>query len=115
MNKWTNIKLFLWIRKSLGVGTNPHQTNNHGRLAKWIKWRACDVGESKEGFENELWRRGSDGKFGEWAGFSRVSRLISTMGDSPGDVGKATRRKGWRMSRNVAEATEDALLIWGVT
>ena len=28
---------------------------NHGRLARSIKWRACDVGEAKEGLENELW------------------------------------------------------------
>ena len=32
----------------------------HGRLARWIKWRACDVGEAKEGLENELWRRWSN-------------------------------------------------------
>ena len=39
----------------------------HGRLARWIKWRACDVGESKEGLKNELWRRWSNGRLGEWA------------------------------------------------
>ena len=39
----------------------------HGRLARWIKWRACNVGEAKEGLENELWRRWSNGRFGEWA------------------------------------------------
>ena len=33
----------------------------HGRLARWIKWRACDVGEAKEGLESELWRRWSNG------------------------------------------------------
>ena len=38
-----------------------------GRLARWRKWRACDVGEAKEGLGNELWRRWSDGKVGEWA------------------------------------------------
>ena len=38
----------------------------HGRLARWIKWIACDVGEAKEGLENELWRRWSDGRVGEW-------------------------------------------------
>ena len=38
----------------------------HGRLARWIKWRACDVGEAKEGLENELWCRRSNGKVGEW-------------------------------------------------
>ena len=27
----------------------------HGRLARWIKWRACDVGEAKEWLGNELW------------------------------------------------------------
>ena len=37
------------------------------RLARWRKWKSCDVGEAKEGLENELWRRGSDGKLGEWA------------------------------------------------
>ena len=31
--------------------------NVHGRLAMWIKWRACAVGEAKEELENELWRR----------------------------------------------------------
>ena len=30
---------------------------NHGRLVRWRKWRACGVGEAKEGLENELWRR----------------------------------------------------------
>ena len=25
--------------------------NLHGRLARWRKWRACDVGEAKEGLE----------------------------------------------------------------
>ena len=28
---------------------------------------SCDVGKATEGLENELWRRWSDGKFGEWA------------------------------------------------
>ena len=43
---------------------------SHGRLARWRKWRACDVGEAKKGLENELWRRWSDGKLGEWAELS---------------------------------------------
>ena len=34
----------------------------HGRLARWIKWRACDVGEAKEGLQNELWCRWSNGR-----------------------------------------------------
>ena len=32
----------------------------HGRLARCIKWRACGVGEAKEGFENELSRSRSE-------------------------------------------------------
>ena len=43
------------------------ESEYHGLLARWIKWRACDVGEAKEGLENELWRRWSDWKLGEWA------------------------------------------------
>ena len=39
----------------------------HARLARWRKWRSCDVGEAKEGLENELWCRWSDKKVGEWA------------------------------------------------
>ena len=39
----------------------------HERLARWIKWRAFDVGEAKEGLENELWRRWSNGRVGKWA------------------------------------------------
>ena len=42
-------------------------SKRHGRLARWIKWRACDVGEVKEGLENELWRRWSNGRIEEWA------------------------------------------------
>ena len=29
----------------------------HRRLARWRKWKSCDVGEAKEGLENELWHR----------------------------------------------------------
>ena len=39
---------------------NP--SNKHWRLARWRKWRACDVGEAKEGSENKLWRRWSNGR-----------------------------------------------------
>ena len=35
----------------------PRQCLNHGRLARWRKWKSCEVGEAKEGLENELWRR----------------------------------------------------------
>ena len=60
----------------------------HGRLARWRKWRACDVGEAKEGLENELWRRWSNGRIGDWA------------------VTQVKRRKGWRTSCDVGEVTE---------
>ena len=38
----------------------------HGRLARWHKWKSCDVGEAKERLENELWRRWSNIRVGEW-------------------------------------------------
>ena len=41
-------------------------TGYQGRLARWIKWRTCDVGEAKEGLKIELWRRWSNGMVGEW-------------------------------------------------
>ena len=39
----------------------------HGRLARWRRWRACDLGEAKEWLENGLWPRWRDGRVGEWA------------------------------------------------
>ena len=60
----------------------------HGRLARWITWRACDAGEAKEGLENGLWRRWSNGRVEEWA------------------VTWVKWRKGWRMSFDVGEVTE---------
>ena len=60
----------------------------HGRLARWIKWTASDVGEAKEGLENELWHRWSNGRVGEWA------------------VTLVKRRKGWRMSCDEDEVTK---------
>ena len=53
-----------------GVTTNfylhPYYPYIHGRLARWRKWRACDVGEAKEGLEIELWPRWCNGRVGEW-------------------------------------------------
>ena len=62
----------------------------HGRLARWRKWKSCDVGEAKEGLEDELWRRWSNGMYGEWA------------------VTYVKWRKAWqmRMSCDVGEETE---------
>ena len=39
----------------------------HVRLARWRKWRVSDVEEAKEGLENELWRRWTNGRIWEWA------------------------------------------------
>ena len=49
---------------------------------------SCDVGKATEGLENELWRRWSDGKFGEWT------------------VTQVKQRKVWRMSCDVGKATD---------
>ena len=64
------------------------QYNEHGRLARWRKWKSYDVGEAKEGLENELWRRWSNGRVGEWV------------------VTWVKRWKGWRMSCDVGEVTD---------
>ena len=41
---------------SIDKGTTQRTVTSsvHGRLARWPKWRACDVGEVKERLENEL-------------------------------------------------------------
>ena len=67
---------------------NINSLSYHGRLAKWRKWRACDVEEVKKGLKNDLWRRWSNGWVGELA------------------VTWVKRRKGWRMSCDVGEVTE---------
>ena len=73
--KWFSGILWAWsfsiiVSQVRKYPEKPHPGNLsrlHGRLARWRKWRACDVGETKEGLENELWRKWSDGKVGEWA------------------------------------------------
>ena len=40
---------------------------SHGQLTRWYKWRACDVGEAKQGFENEMWLMWNNGRVGKWA------------------------------------------------
>ena len=65
----------------------------HGRLARWIKWRTCDVREPKVGLENELWRRWSNRRVGEWA------------------VMLVKRRKGWRMSCDVGEVHTSQFIL----
>ena len=51
---------------------------SHGQLARWRKWRACVVGQVKERLVNELWRRWSDRKVGEWALLCSFSNLSVT-------------------------------------
>ena len=63
------------------------QYSDHGRLVRWHKWRASDVGEAKEGLEYELCRRWSNGRVGEWA------------------VTQVKWRKGWRKSCHSIYAT----------
>ena len=58
------------------------QRQRHGRLARWIKWRACDVGEAKKGLENELWRRWSNRRVWEWA-LTKASVQVHNRTDRP--------------------------------
>ena len=44
---------------------------------------SCDVGKAREGLENELWRRWSDGKLGEWAELICHSSISNPSVDSP--------------------------------
>ena len=86
---WQSIRaLFLSVSATIFCENCVTNVDMHGRFAGWIKWRACDVGEAKEGLENELWRMWSNGRVGEWA------------------VTYIKRRKGWRMSCDVGEVTE---------
>ena len=57
---------FYWITK-ISTLTVSFMSAFHGQLTRWIKWRSCDVREAKEGLENELWRRWSNRRVGEWA------------------------------------------------
>ena len=51
----------------------------HGWLARWRKWKSCDVGEAK-GLENELWRRWSNGcSFSKLSVTSTTSQLILNL------------------------------------
>ena len=63
----TNIPGVFWISLVLLILISLLWIRNHGRLARWIMWRACDEGEAKGGLDNELWRRWSNGRVGQWA------------------------------------------------
>ena len=77
------------VSTMLGLPPRQHRTEHrqghtsHGRLARWIKWRACDVGEAKEGLENEQWRRWSDGKVGECAELQPFRHFTYVRAHSP--------------------------------
>ena len=77
-------------------GTDDHKY--HGRLARWRKWNSCDIGEAKEGLENELWRRWSDWKLGEWANHVLVQMIINSHG-------RLARWRKWN-SCDIGEAKE---------
>ena len=81
--------------------THTLPSGTHGLLARWIKRRACDVGEAKEGLENELWRRWSN---------ARVWRMSC-------DVGKATEgleNELWRRW-NIGKVGEWAYTVMKIT
>ena len=64
------VKTAMWSKVNLTWEWEPSQNFcfvYHGRFARWIKWRGCDIEEAKEGLENELWRRWSNRRVGEWA------------------------------------------------
>ena len=82
------IRIKIVLRESLVIPRVNKKLPQHGRLARWRKWRDCDVGEAKEGLGNELWRRWSNRRVIEWAGTW------------------VKRRKGWRMSCDVGEVKE---------
>ena len=82
------IALLYFLSFSLFFTLKWQSCLQYGRLARWRKWRACDVAEAKEELENELWRKWSNGRVGEWA------------------VTKVKRRKDWRLSCDVGEVTE---------
>ena len=49
--KWTPLSgHFIFAKRTISHG---FISGEHGRLARWRKWRACDVGEAKE--EKVLW------------------------------------------------------------
>ena len=86
----------------------------HGRLARWIKWRACDVGEAKEGLENELWGRWSNGRVGEWA---KLARWIKWNASDVGQAKGGLENKLWRRWSNgrvgeAKEGLEDEMWRW---
>ena len=59
---------YLWQLKKASdlhlevIGILIYKSFQHGRLARWRKGRACDIGEAKEVLENEPRRRWSNGR-----------------------------------------------------
>ena len=51
LHLWQLIRaLFLSVSATIFCENFVTNVDMHGRFAKWRKWRACDVGEAKEGF-----------------------------------------------------------------
>ena len=52
-------------------------------VKRWKGWRmSYDVGEDREGLENELWRRWSEGRVGEW-GSAEPGISLTSPGKPP--------------------------------
>ena len=92
----------------------------HGWLARWHRWSACDIGEAMWGIglENEIWCRWGDGRVGEWHSAHSPPlpsrRLTYVTSTSPTSLGKPPMWC-WRMRCDVDEVMEglanDTLLI----
>ena len=55
LHLWQSIRaLFLSVSATIFWEKFVTNVDMHGRFARWRKWRACNVGEAKEGLENEL-------------------------------------------------------------
>ena len=75
---------------------------------------SCDVGQATEGLENELWRRWSDSKVGEWADdwdgqdkqHVRISACTVLVGKPEGQrpLGRPSRRWEDNIKMDLREA-----------
>ena len=81
-------------------------------MKRWKGWSMnCDVGEATEGFKNELWRRSSDGRVGEWV-VTYVKRLkawIMSSAHSP-SFQSLHLRHSWLSNPFLALSTSQLIL-----
>ena len=67
-----------------------HKEFKNQQLARWRKWNVYDIGKAMEGFKNEVWRgeateglenelrrRWSDAKVGEWGSVIHMLRFLN--------------------------------------